>query len=482
MWLDLMLKLKYLWALLLLPLIWLLLMASVAIPAIGHAKSYLKVVQGDYSTQSAQSSADLLASDIDRAFALLNAPIVKQLSSLLGVNFSSIKAEIQAGVTAGAVLAGADEPKKYLIAVQNSAEARGTGGILGAYAIVEFKKGSLKVIETGSNEPLYGSSLEKIPIDMPDEYKRLYGENPAILQNSNLSPHFPYGAEIWLALWEKKFDQTLDGVIAIDPTALSYILRSTGPITLNSGEQITSDNLVADTLKDAYKRYEKDNKARKQYLVDIMNATVKHLNSGDYAKLKMAQAIRDGIVANRILFYSTDKSAQKKLSQTRLGGFMSLESNNEFRTVIQNIDAGKLDYYLDRDVTIESKSCEKLRETQVRIRVTNTLKSATGLSSYVLTRADKGKPASLIAGSHRFKVFIYGPTNAKLVSVSRENRMANLGGGSTERDRPIYVADVDLAPGASEELRANFSGGVGKVTFVDQPLVMQTKINIKDRC
>jgi hypothetical protein len=477
-----MLKFKYLWALLLLPLIWLLLMASVAIPAIGHAKSYLKVVQGDYSTQSAQSSADLLASDIDRAFALLNAPIIKQLSSLLGVNFSSIKAEIQAGVTAGAVLAGADKPKKYLIAVQNSAEARGTGGILGAYAIIELKKGSLKVIETGSNEPLYGSSLEKIPIDMPDEYKRLYGENPAILQNSNLSPHFPYGAEIWLALWEKKFDQTLDGVIAIDPTALSYILRSTGPITLNSGEQITSDNLVADTLKDAYKRFEKDNKARKAYLVDIMNATVKHLNSGDYSKLKMAQAIRDGIVANRILFYSTDKSAQNKLSQTRLGGFMSLESNNEFRTVIQNIDAGKLDYYLDRDVTIESKSCEKLRETQVRIRVTNTLKSATGLSSYVLTRADKGKPASLIAGSHRFKVFIYGPTNAKLVSVSRENRMANLGGGSTERDRPIYVADVDLAPGASEELRANFSGGVGKVTFVDQPLVMETKINIKDRC
>jgi translation initiation factor IF-1 len=477
-----MLKLKYLWALLLLPLIWLLLMAAVAIPAIGHTKNYIKVVQGDYTTQSAQSSADLLASDIDRAFSLLNAPIVKQLSSLLGVDFSNIKAEIQAGVTAGAVLAGADKPKKYLIAVQNSAEARGTGGILGAYAIIELKKGSLKVIETGSNEPLYGSSLEKIPIDVPDEYKRLYGENPAILQNSNLSPHFPYGAEIWLALWEKKFDQTLDGVIAIDPTALSYILRSTGPITLNSGEQITSDNLVADTLKDAYKRFEKDNKARKQYLVDIMNATVKHLNSGDYSKIKMAQAIRDGIVANRILFYSTDKSAQKKLSQTRLGGFMSLESNNEFRTVIQNIDASKLDYYLDRSVEIESKSCEKDRQTQVRIRVTNTLKTGVELSPYVLTRADKGKPASLIAGSHRFKVFIYGPTDAKLVSVSRENRMANLGGGSTERDRPIYVADVDLAPGASEELRANFSGGVGKVTFVDQPLVMETKINIKDRC
>jgi hypothetical protein len=476
------LKVKYLWALLVLPLIWLLLLVAVSIPAVGHARSYIKVVKSDYSKQSAIASAESLNTDIARVFSIINLPISKQISSLFGLNFSNIKNEITAAVSTGPILAGTDKPKRYLIAFQNSAEARGTGGILGAYAIVEFKKGSLKVIATGSNEPLYGSSLEKIPIDMPDEYKRLYGENPAILQNSNLSPHFPYGAEIWLALWKKEFGQSLNGVIAIDPTALSYILRSTGPITLNSGEKITSENLVAGTLKDAYKRFEKDNKARKQYLVDIMNATVKLLNSGEYSKLKLAQAIRDGIVANRILFYSTDESAQKKLSETRLGGFMSLEGNNEFRTVIQNIDAGKLDYYLDRSVAIESKSCEKDRQTQVRIRVTNTLKTGVGLSPYVLTRADKGKPASLVTGAHRFKVFIYGPTNARLVSVSRENRTADLGGASIERKRPIYVSDVDLAPGASEELLANFSGGVGKISFVDQPLVLETKLSIKDKC
>jgi hypothetical protein len=99
-----------------------------------------------------------------------------------------------------------------------------------------------------------------------------------------------------------------------------------------------------------------------------------------------------------------------------------------------------------------------------------------------LTRADKGKPASLVTGAHRFKVFIYGPTNARLVSVSRENRTADLGGASVERKRPIYVADVDLAPGGSEELLANFSGGVGKISFVDQPLVLETKLSIKDKC
>ena len=477
-----MLKVKYLWALLALPLIWLLLFVAVSIPAVGHARSYLKVVKSYYSEQSAITSADALNSDINRVFSIIDLPISKQISSLLGLNFSDIKSEITAAVSAGPLLAGADKPKRYLISFQNSAEARGTGGILGAYALIELDKGNLNVLQTGSNASLAGMSLREIPVVMPAEFLKLYGKNPAILQNSNLSPHFPYGAQVWLGLWKARYGQQLDGVIAVDPIALSYVLRATGEITLKSGEKITSENVVEDTLKNAYERYEKDNDARKQYLVDIMNATAAKLTKGEYSKVKMAKALRDGIKANRILIYSTNKDAQEKLAAVKLGGELKLEANNEYRTVIQNIDASKLDYYLDRSVAIESKSCEKDRQTQVRIRVTNTLKTGVGLSPYVLTRADKGKPSSLVTGAHRFKVFIYGPTNARLISVSRENRTADLGGASIERKRPIYVADVDLAPGDSEELLANFSGGVGNITFVDQPLVLETKLSIKDKC
>ena len=351
---------------------------------------------------------------------------------------------------------------------------------MGAYAIIEFDNGDIKILKTGSNAELKWNT--ELIIKMPDEFMRLYGKNPAIWQNSNLSPHFPYGAKIWMANWEKQFGGKLDGAIAVDPTALSYILRSTGEIRLKSGEKITSENVVEETLKNAYERYEKDNDARKQYLVEIMNATAVKLTTGEYSKVKMAKALRDGIKANRILIYSTNQSAQKQLEKVRLGGHLGLAANNEYRTVIQNIDASKLDYYLDRSVTIESKSCQKVKQTQVRIRVTNTLETGVGLSAYVLTRADKGKPASLITGAHRFKVFIYGPTDAKLISVSRENRTADLGGSSVERKRPVYVADVDLAPGASEELLANFSGGVGNITFIDQPLVRQTKLSIQDKC
>jgi hypothetical protein len=448
----------------------------------GNLKDYRALLQNEASPGEAKSYKESVRDNLQLVLNISSFPGIAQVLNLFNINFSSIEDELLSAVGIAPAILGSPKPLKYLVAIQNSAEARGTGGILGAYALIEFHKGSVKVIKTGSNEPLYGTSLQKIPVDVTDEFLRLYGNNPAIIQNSNLSPHFPYGAEIWLGLWKEEFGEDLDGVIAVDPTALSYVLKSTGPITLASGEQLTSSNVVAQTLKVAYKRYENDNKARKQHLVNIMNAVVAKLNSGAYSKLRMAQALRDGIIANRILVYSVDKEVQAKLSKVRLGGFMSTNKNNEFRAVIQNIDASKLDYYLDRSVAIESQSCERVRETQVKVRVTNTLKTAEGLSAYVLTRADKGKPSNLVPGSHRFKVFIYGPVGAKLDTVARENRIANLGGASTERERPIYIADVDLKPGESEELLANFSGGTGKISFIDQPLVRTTKISIADNC
>ena len=114
-----------------------------------------------------------LNSDIDKLFSVLNLPVAGHVIKVLGLDFSPIKSEIQTLISSSPTLAGDDSSKQYLVAFQNSAEARGTGGILGAYAIVESNKGSLKVIETGSNEPLYGSSLEKIPIDVMSKMYRM---------------------------------------------------------------------------------------------------------------------------------------------------------------------------------------------------------------------------------------------------------------------------------------------------------------------
>ena len=406
-------------------------------------------------------------------------PLVHQLLQISNLDFTNNKSDLSAIIDASPYLAGVERPLHYLVAFQNTAEARGTGGILGAYAILRIDKGKISIEKSGSNASL--ASLPEIPVPVTNEFLNLYGKNPAILQNSNLSPHLPYGAEIWMGLWKAQTGEVLDGVIAVDPTSLSYVLEATGPIQVN-GRQINSQNLVSETLKDAYKRYEKDNAARKQYLVEIINSTAKKLITGEFSRLAMLKAINRGISEERLLIYSRNSEAEKYISKTKLGAYLNTTLNNEYRVVIQNIDASKLDYYLKKEVTIKNTSCDKPQRNTVSVVVTNTLKTGKGLPAYVLTRADKNQPADLVTGQHKFKVFIYGPVGSKIVSAWRENLSYGIGGQATERMRPVMVMEVDLAPLESEKLQVNFAGGNGKVKFVDQPLVIPTKIDIKGGC
>jgi uncharacterized protein Usg len=449
-----------------------------AINVYRDSKSLLITLKSSNEVSATQSSK--LVADINKSFGILKLPVIKQLTQITGLDFTPIQSEITTLARLSPILLGDNKPKQYLVAFQNTAEARGPGGILGAYALIEINNGDIKILKTGSNAAL--QSNKEIPIKMPDEFMRIYGKNPAIWQNSNLSPHFPYGAQIWMASWQKQYGGKLDGVIGIDPTAISYILKATGDVKLASGEEITADNVVFKTLSQAYKKYEKDNDARKQYLVDIMNATFAKLMANQFNKIKMAQAVKRAIIENRLLVYTTDKDAQAEIEKVRVGGALQTVANNEYRVVIQNIDASKLDYYLDRSVKVESTECKVNKQALVTVTVTNTVQNANDLPDYVLTRADKGKPADLKTGQHRFKVFIYGPVDAKLGTVSRSTPGVELGGGGVERKRPIYITDVDLAPNQSEIVTANFTGGVGKITYVDQPLVRKTILQIKDRC
>jgi len=445
-----------------------------------HVDSLSNNLRSGGSATELAASANALSGDVNLALSVASLPVVKQILSVAGVNFVPIKDEIRAVIEAAPTLAGADGPKRYLIAFQNSAEARGTGGILGAFAIVKFERGKLSVERTGSNAIL--KSLETLPIVMPADFKRIYGDDPAIWQNSNISPHFPYGAKIWMALWEKQFGEKLDGVIAVDPSALSYILRSTGPIKLKSGEVITSKNLVSETLQKAYKRYEFDNLARKDFLVRIINATASRLVSGQYSKLRLAQGLKRGIDENRILVFSSDTRVESLLEDTSIGGALSTSKNNEFRAVIINTDASKLDYYLSRKTQVKSLSCSENGEVRVELLVKNILTTGIGLPSYVLTRADKTKPPGLVSGQHRFLAFVYGPPNSSLISARRSTTFGSAGRLGEERDRPVLVVDIDLAPQQSEKVTAVFSRGTGPITYHSQPLVIAEKVTIDDKC
>ena len=448
-------------------------------PFYDEGKHFISLTQISSSVDELESSAERLSKKYQVVAGDLNLPIIRWFSKLFGVDFGEIKREISVVISSAPQLLGYSYPQQYLVVTQNSAEARGTGGILGALAIIEVDKGKFRILQANSN--VIFPSERRTPIEMPEEFVAIYGYDPGIFQNSNLSPHFPYGAEIWMALWERKYGGRLDGVIAVDPTALSFILKSTGPVKLDDGEVITSKNVVYKTLSEAYQRFEDDNVARKEYLVRMMKAVFAKIERREFEELIFAHQIKRAILANRLLVYSRDVATQKKLAPTKLAGHMSLNPNNEFRAVIKNTDASKLDYYIERSVKIESVECNNESLGRITVTVRNVLESGEGLPAYVLTRADKGKPSDYVKGQHRFELFLYGPTFSSFSGGARSGS-GELGGVGVERNRPVLVTDIDLKPGETEVVSAEFRGGSGKITYVEQPLVRDSSIEIIDLC
>ena len=77
-------------------------------------------------------------------------------------------------------------------------------------------------------------------LPLSDEINAIYGQRPGQwMQNVTQIPDFAQSGALARQFWLQRHGLDVDGVIAIDPVALSYILRATGPVTLPSGDVLT---------------------------------------------------------------------------------------------------------------------------------------------------------------------------------------------------------------------------------------------------
>jgi protein-tyrosine-phosphatase len=292
---------------------------------------------------------------------------------------------------------GADGPRRYFLAFQNPAEARGTGGLLGAYGVLEATDGRIRVRHLGSNTEL--TNPKKLPIDPGADFRALYGRTPPWWVNGNISPHFPDAGRIWTAMWQQEFGQNLDGVIATDPVALGYMLKATGPAPLPGGGQITAGNAVALTMKDVYERYPSgaENPVRDAYLQGVAGAVFARLLSGEGDPKALADQLGQAVGERRLLLYSTHQDEQRQLEQTSLAGAVPRTARPFAGLVVNNYSGSKLDYYLDRTLDYRRSSCPAADGTTTsRITVTLTNAAPKGLPAYVDQQLDaasfRGKP------------------------------------------------------------------------------------------
>ncbi|PRC43149.1 hypothetical protein C6A85_000000106830, partial [Mycobacterium sp. ITM-2017-0098] len=314
------------------------------------------------------------------------------------------------------------------------------------------------------------------PVDLGAEYERQYGymEPFADFRNSNMSPHFPYAAQIWKTMWAEQTGTNVDGVIAIDPVALSYILGAVGSITMPDGEVVTADNVVQLTESTAYLRFPTDQIARKQYLQDIANAVANKIAGPVGSPRDLLSALGRATGERRIAIWSASPDLQPTLEKTPLAHVVPDDTAPYAAVVVNNLGGNKLDYYLRSEVEYTAETCVgDTRASTVNVTLTNAVPDEP-LPEYVAAAAGVS-PELLIEvpfGTNLSSVRLLGTKDAQLAKVLLNGQdvpaIVN-----TERGRPVFEVQVVLPPGQTADISFQLSEPTapGAARVPSQPLL-----------
>jgi hypothetical protein len=382
----------------------------------------------------------------------------------------------------GPSMMGADGPRAYLLAFQTNAEARGTGGLIGGTGILRFDNGKPTIDTIQPNSELYDATAD---IDLGPEFDDVYGSSKPYgdIRNSNQSSHFPYAAQIWKSMWERQGGAKVDGVIALDPVALSYILGAVGDVTAPDGQVVTADNVVELTESTAYIKYPKteDQPARKKYLQGIANAVVRAMTEQVKSPGKLLDALGRAAGERRISVWSAFPAEQAVLEETPLAHIVPDDAGPIAEVVINNFGGNKMDYYLTREIEYAADGCAgDMRNSTVTVRLTNTIKD-TNLPEYIVGAMGLPPdfPAKLPPGTMVSSVRVVATKGAKLVGLTANGeRTAAI--TKVERGHPAFEVQVVIPPGQSGELVFQLSEPTtpGEPKAPIQPLIDSVKPKI----
>jgi len=346
---------------------------------------------------------------------------------------------------------GAQGERTYLLVFQNESEARGTGGLPGAFAVLHARGGRISFEHLDSQRVLQGVEVHP---NLGADYEDLYGAaaTTTLYGNANLGPHFPYAAQIWSAMWQRHFNRHLDGVLALDPTVLAHLLRVTGGTALADGTRITADNVVSLTEQIAYSRFPgldgEPDRARREFLAAIEQAVAGRLLSARIGRPLLA-ALGDSVQERRVLVWSANAAEEAELMRTAVAGAVPVTSDPYVGLSIVNEGGNKLDYYLDRSLVWNRTGCGKQRQVAVTITLTNNA-PGTGLPELVTLRSDRHAYPTA-PGDNRLTVTYLATAGAQLQSVTLDGEQAMVGSAKL-LGHPVFNFDVELPHGSTRTL------------------------------
>lgn len=288
-------------------------------------------------------------------------------------------------------LLGAHEDRRYLVAVQNPGELRGTGGLIGFLAVLEARDGKLELAKPtgiGTDTMIDGtvlvplgafSRLSRFEVEAPADYQDRYGSvgGAEFLPSTNVDPDLPTVAPLVLAQYEQATGQRLDGLLAVDPLGLQLLFQAIGPLDAPDGvaelsehlpDPIPGEEIAQVLLVDSYEVLGGGSPQRRLYHAEVAGAAVRNVLEAEWEPLGIGRALFAAVTARHIQFYSANPAEQARVERLGVAGALRPHDDGDdlLAVTVVNIGGNKADVHvaheLEHDLRLEVLDTERGRE------------------------------------------------------------------------------------------------------------------------
>jgi hypothetical protein len=344
-------------------------------------------------------------------------------------------------------MVGGDGTKRtYLLLILNNAEVRSLAGMPGSFAEITAEDGKLDMGRQGGildvyplRKPAPGAKLSK------DEKLLLQSSVTRDIRNTAIHPDFPRVAELSSAIAGKRWKEKYDGVIAVDPVTLGYMLDGLGPVAVGDGVTLNSRNAVAEMLNGVYLKYPIDvvkhdtifeNAARR-----IFDATV----AGSGNSVSVIRALVRGVSERRLMLWSRHEDEQKRILTSGIANtFQSGSGRPQVGVFVNDNGSDKMTYYLAMGTTVRAVQC--FDGFSQELRTTTTLGSNAPSNANQLPLSIVGIDPLAIRGNIKLGLMIAGPKGGTIESMTVDGQPAPIG-GARYQGRPVAKVARELPPG-----------------------------------
>ncbi|MCP2032208.1 hypothetical protein L1277_002307 [Okibacterium sp. HSC-33S16] len=368
---------------------------------------------------------------------------VSELDGLVETTADTVASLDRAATLLPAMLGGS-EPRSYLMLVQNSAELRASGGLVGATAVLTASAGQISVSDQKSSADYPVLATPVLPVTPAEA--NLYGDKLGrYVMDVNLTPEFARSAELALAMAEPVYGRTFDGVVAIDPYVLGRVLAATGPVSVTPDLVLTDANVVQVLLSDVY-RDVADPLAQDAFFAAATDAVFAAVTADGVDPRALLGALIDGASAGRILLWSAHDDEQEALAETTLAGSLPAATENAVGFYLNDATGGKMGVYLDASANMGCAPADTGATHRAEITLTSTAPADAGaaLPEYVTGNGIFG----VLAGEIRTQVLVVLPPGAQVLTATRgDDKLATI--GRDDAGRTVVSIFVQVAPGES---------------------------------